>query len=77
MPIDAMSNREAYLAMFAFLQQQYVLSRGDEIGALLGSMALLPDGRPADQALAQDWDQAVARACSGVVDATLRLGEKP
>ena len=77
MPIDAMSNREAYLAMFAFLQQQYSLSPSDDIGALLGSMVLLPDGRPADQALAQDWNEAVARACSGVVDATLQLGEKP
>jgi hypothetical protein len=71
-----MTDREAYLAMFAFLQHHYELSHGHEIGALLGSLALLPDGKPADPAIAEDWAEAVALACSGRVHATFQAGEK-
>jgi hypothetical protein len=70
---DSLSSQQAYLAMFAFLEAHYALSKADDIGALLGAMALLPDGRPADLALAEDWSRAVARAIAGDVDASFRL----
>lgn len=68
-----LTEKQAYLAMFAFLDKQFSLGC-TELGALLGSMALLPDGSPADQALARDWSEAVAAAVSGRADAQFRLG---
>ncbi len=53
-----LTEREAYLAMFHFLEAHY--KRGlEELGGLLGSLALLPDGSPADPACLQDWKLAV------------------
>ncbi|MBT2325896.1 hypothetical protein J7E62_26560 [Variovorax paradoxus] len=53
-----LSERQAYLAMLAFLGAQH-RSRVDELGALLGSMSLLADGRPADPAITQEWRVAL------------------
>ena len=64
---------QAYLAMYAFLDKQFSLGC-EELGGILGSMSLLADGSPADQALVQEWQEAVASALSGNVDAQLRLG---
>jgi len=71
---EEMSSREAYLAMFAFLEHYYALTKANDIGALLGQISTLADGSPADPAIARDWADAVARACSGDVDTALRLG---
>ena len=64
---------QAYLAMFSFLSGHYQRSKADDVGALLGSMSLLPDGRPADPALVEDWRVAVEAALSGKVDASMQL----
>jgi hypothetical protein len=47
--------------MFEFLRRYYIrgLSESDEIGGILGSMSLLPDGSPADPAYQSDWVDAV------------------
>ena len=45
---------QAYRAMVLFLERQYALGASDQLGALLGAMALLEDGSPADPALAKD-----------------------
>jgi hypothetical protein len=68
----SLTAREAYLAMHAFLQRQYELG-WEELGGLLGSMALLADGQVVDPALARDWGEAVAAVKAGTVDAQLRL----
>lgn len=47
--------------MFKFLDMQYWRNQSDELGGLLGSMALLADGTPADPSLAKDWNIAVHR----------------
>jgi hypothetical protein len=65
--------KEAYLAMFAFLQGVYERSRSDDLGGLLGSLSLLPDGGPADPAFSADWDSAWRAAVDGKVDASMRL----
>jgi hypothetical protein len=70
---DNLSLREAYLAMFRFLERYYELTRADDVGALLGSLALLPDGGPADAAMWSDWVKAVADVKAGVVDPNLVL----
>lgn len=56
--------RESYEAMFAFLQNYYDQTKADGIGALLGEMCLLEDGRPADSAIWNDWISAVAKTIS-------------
>ncbi len=63
---------QAYLAMYAFLDKQFSLGC-QELGGILGSMSLLSDGSPADRAFVQEWHEAVAAALSGAVDARLRL----
>jgi len=63
--------------MFAFLEEEYRLSPSDEIGGLLSSMSLLPDGFPADPAVAEQWSKAVQAACSGEVDAALVISNRP
>lgn len=71
-----LSPQQAYLAMFAFLEEEYRLCPSDEVGGLLGGMSLLPDGSPADSALANQWQRAIEAACSGQVSAALALGNE-
>lgn len=61
---------QAYLAMYFFLNKHFSLGC-EELGGILGSMSLLPDGSPADSAFASDWQEAVAAALSDKVDARL------
>lgn len=68
-----LSEREAYAAMFAFLDAWHKRGPSDELAGLLGSMSLLADGRTADPALWSDWLEAVRKAISGEVDLQLRL----
>ncbi|HET8554628.1 MAG TPA: hypothetical protein VFL78_07360 [Rhodanobacteraceae bacterium] len=63
---------QAYLAMYSFLGKQFSLG-WKELGGILGSMSPLSDGTPADSALTSDWQDAVAAALSGMVNAQLDL----
>lgn len=69
----ALSEEEAFDAMYAFLVDVYERTRSDELGSLLGSMSLLPDGSPADSALWSDWLRCVERARSKKVRTDLGL----
>jgi hypothetical protein len=62
--------------MFAFLQAHWQRSGSDDIAALLGSMSLLADGRPADPAVSTDWEDAILAALDGRADAALRLVDR-
>ncbi|MCG8459054.1 MAG: hypothetical protein MI919_22485 [Holophagales bacterium] len=66
-----MSEQEAFEAMFAFLEEVYERTKSDELGSLLGSMSLLPDGQPADPAVWADWLECVNRAKRGEVRSDL------
>jgi hypothetical protein len=68
-----MTSEQAYLAMFSFLEEHWRRGGSDELAMLLSSMSLLADGNTADPAIARDWSNAVGRATSGQVDATLKL----
>lgn len=68
-----LNEHQAYLAMFAFLEAQYRSTASDDLGALLGSLSLLPDGSPADTALGSEWHASVEAALSGRVNASLSL----
>lgn len=53
---------EAYKTMYTFLSNYYFqMNKPDEIGALLGDLRLLPDGRPVDPAAWDDWLLAVQK----------------
>jgi hypothetical protein len=71
--MNELTPKQAYLAMYSFLESHYQRSKADDVGALLGSMSLLPDGMPADPAIASDWRLAVQSALSGSVDTSLVL----
>lgn len=68
-----MSEEEAYLAMFAFLDMHYERTQSDDVGSLLSSMSLLPDGKPADRALWGDWLECLERARRNDVNAKLEF----
>lgn len=61
-----LTQEQAYLAMYSFLAKQFSLG-SEELGGILGSMSLLPDGTPTDSVFASDWTEAVAAALSGSV----------
>ncbi len=58
-----LTEAEAFQAMPSFLEGTE-RGKSDEIAILLGSLAMQPDGRPADGALARDWSAAVRRVIS-------------
>ena len=68
-----LTEEQAYLAMFSFLEAEYLLTSSDEIGGLLGSMSLLPGGSTADPAVKEQWKESVDRALRGEVNAVLTL----
>jgi len=71
----SLTPHQAYLAMFAFLEQYWQRGSSEDIAALLGSLSLLADGASADPALVSDWNLAVESALTGNVDARLRLSK--
>ena len=73
--MNDLTSKQAYLAMYSFLDAHYQRTKADDVGALLGSMSFHPDGVPADPAVAQDWRAAVQAAVAGAVDPNLRLAK--
>lgn len=71
-----LSQNEAYLAMFSFLEDYYARTKSDEIGSMLSGMCLMSDGKTMDPAYWEEWQEAVQRAIAGNVDAEMRLGGK-
>jgi hypothetical protein len=62
---DQLSTRDAYEAMFRFLEAYYDTTGSDELGALLGGLALDEDGQPMDPAAWTDWLAAVRNVTDG------------
>lgn len=62
--------------MFSFLEEYYNRTKSDEIGTMLGAMCLTNDGMPMDRAYWHEWQEAVAKAIAGSVDAEMRLSGK-
>lgn len=50
-----LSEKEAFRAMFLFLEKYYSMTGSDEVGSLLGALSLSEDGMPIDRALWHDW----------------------
>lgn len=71
-----LNEKQAYAAMYSFLEHWYSLTASDDIGNLLGSLSTLPDGATMDSALCSDWLAAVDRSVQGLVstEVVLRRG---
>jgi len=70
---NKLTKKEAFLAMYSFLESYYQLTDSDDVGGLLGIMSLLEDGSPVDSAISEDWEDAVKNVLSGKVNAKLQL----
>jgi hypothetical protein len=57
-----MTEKQAYRAMFFYLDAYFERSPLAELGSVLGDLQLLKDGKPADPAVTQEWKQAVQKA---------------
>ena len=68
-----LTKKEAYLAIFSFLEEQYALTKSDDIGASLGGMSFLQDGDTADPAAWDDWESAIRKVKAVQSDAPLKL----
>ena len=68
-----LTTHEAYAAMFTYLLDLYERTQMDDLGGLLGSMSLLPDGTPADPAIWSDWLKAVQAVKEKKTDINLGL----
>ena len=68
-----LTHHEAYLAMFSYLEELYLRTSSDDIGAILGQLALLPDGKSADPAAMIDFERAIARVKTGQINGFMEL----
>ncbi len=68
-----LTKKEAFLAMYSFLEHEYEMTKSDDIGGLLGSMSLLQDGGTADPAAMQDWEDAIKKVKTGNINASLKI----
>ncbi len=68
-----MTEKEAYLAMFSFLEDYYNRTKLDEIGSLLSGMCIMSDEMPMDKAYWYEWKKAVQKSRDGKVDAEVRF----
>ena len=55
---------EAYKAMYLYLEKLYEMTSSDDLAGFLGSMSMMADGRPADDAIWEDWLDAIEKAKS-------------
>lgn len=70
---EKLTLKEAYAAMYAYLQRLYETTGSEDLGGFLGSMSLLEDGGPADPAVWSEWVRAVQQARQGKVRMNLGL----
>jgi hypothetical protein len=70
---DKITVKTAYIAMYKFLENEYHLTKSDDIGGLLGGMSLLENGSTADPAAWGDWLNAIEKASSNDYDIRLNI----
>ena len=68
-----LTGQQAYLAMYAYLAEEYRLTKSDELGGILGALSFLPDGSPSDPAVVAQWHNACQSALANTVDPSLGL----
>ena len=74
--MKTLTDEQAYAAMFRFLEQFYDRTKSDDIGGLLGDMAIMPDGGNANPVVRRDWEDAIRYALDGGKAGCLALSAK-
>jgi len=59
---EKLSILQGLKAMSKFLEGYYERTSSDDVGALLGVMQILDDGKPADLAIWEDWVESIQMA---------------
>ncbi len=59
---DTLTIKQAYMAMYLYLDSLYEMTGSDDLAGFLGGMSLLEDGLPADRAAWSDWLEAVEKS---------------
>lgn len=57
-----LTKKQAFLAMFYYLDDVYNRTQSDDIGDICSDIQMLSNGKPADLAAWDDWEQAVEKA---------------
>ena len=70
---ELLDKQVAYAAMFEFLTSYFEITKSDDIGSLLGSMAVLQDGITADPAIWSEWLQCIEKAKKREVIQSLKI----
>lgn len=60
--MEKLNEKQAYLAMFYYLEELYKQTHSEDLAGLLGSMNILNDGYPADRAIWQKWLVAIQKS---------------
>lgn len=68
-----LTEKQAYTAMYNFLETYFKMLDSDVLAMLLGSLSLLPDGDAMDSAMRREWLASVEKALKGEVDIYLKL----
>jgi len=71
--MDSLTIREAYTAMYLFLENLYEATSSDDLAGFLGGLSMLENGSTADPAAWQNWLEAVSKAKAGEGDIKLHL----
>jgi len=59
---DKITITEAYKAMYLYLENLYKLTGSDDLAGFLGGMSMIQDGKPVDEAIWEDWLEAIDQA---------------
>lgn len=65
--------KEAFLAMFRFLEYQYEMTNSEGISDLLGDLQIMEDGFPVDQGDWEVWLQSIHDIKNGIDNSKLVL----
>ena len=71
--MNELPDKNAYLAMYAFLESYFQRTRSEDVAALLADIGLLQHGGPAASAVTHEWREALERVAAGKVDGKRRL----
>ena len=68
-----LTEKEAYAAMYAYLDTVYDRTKSDDLGGLLGDMSTVGDGETADPAVWHEWLECVEQVKQNKVDTSLKF----
>lgn len=70
---EVITVKQAYEAMFDFLENVFNRTQSDALGVLLGGMSTTEDGKPADSAIWDEWMVCVKKSKAGKISTKIDL----